>query len=206
MAKSRMRENEKRFRRGGLALLFVSALSAGSTAALYYGVDIKLFYTTSLALPVVTDIALKTFFAGWIWMEKVRYYWFLGSLALAAILGGIALLSTGISLSGHAFSATLPKKRVNKLFSALGIAQLMSARALSAFGLMFYLLDGIISAILVLGWPQTFTSYYFFLMGNLLLHLVVLTFLGYSFSARVGGGNSEVIAGAPPNGNGEHRQ
>ena len=201
MAKSPVSANEQRFRRGGLVLLFVSALSAGSTFALYHGIDLPLFYSTSLALPVVTDIALRTFFAGWIWMEKVRYYWFLGSIGLAAILGGIALLSTGISLSGHAFSATLPKKRVNKLFSALGIAQLMSARALSAFGLLFYLLDGIVSAALVIAWPQTFTPYYLFLMGNLLLHLITLTFLGYSFSARVGGGgNSEVIAGSTRHG------
>jgi hypothetical protein len=206
MAKSPIRANENRFRRGALALLFISALSAGSTAALYYGVDIPFFYTTSLALPVVTDIALRTFFAGWIWMEKVRYYWFLGSLGLAAILGGIAMMATGISLSGHAFSASFPKKRVNKVFSALGIAQLMSARALSAFGLLFYLLDGIVSTVLVLAWPQTFTPYYFFLMGNLLLHLIVLTFLGYSFSARVGGGNSEAIAGASGHGDRELRQ
>ncbi|MFA5504694.1 MAG: hypothetical protein WC423_04660 [Vulcanimicrobiota bacterium] len=192
-----MAYNEKRFRRGSLLLLFLSALSAASTAALYYGFDIPVFYTTSLAVPVVTDIALKTFFAGWIWMEKVRYYWFLGSLVLAAVLGGIALMSTGISLSGHALSASFSKKRVNKVFSALGIAQLMSARALSAFGLLFYLLDGVVSVALVLAWPQTFTPYYLFLMGNLLLHLVALTFLGYSFSARVGGGAEDQSVVAP---------
>jgi len=203
MSKNQVANNEKRFRRGAVMLLFLSALSAGSTAALYYGVDLPIFYTTSLAIPVVSDIALKTFFAGWIWMEKVRYYWFLGSMGLAAVLGGIALLSTGISLSGHAFSASFPKKRVNKVLSALGVAQLMSARALSAFGLLFYLLDAIISVVLVLAWPQTFTPYYFFLMGNLLLHLSALTFLGYSFSARVGGGNEAVIATAPRHGDGE---
>lgn len=199
MSNTQVAYNEKRFRRGSLLLLFLSALSAASTAALYYGFDIPVFYTTSLAVPVVTDIALKTFFAGWIWMEKVRYYWFLGSLVLAAVLGGIALMSTGISLSGHALSASFSKKRVNKVFSALGIAQLMSARALSAFGLLFYLLDGVVSVALVLAWPQTFTPYYLFLMGNLLLHLVALTFLGYSFSARVGGGaeDQSVVAAGP---------
>ncbi|MFA7482678.1 MAG: hypothetical protein WC314_19375 [Vulcanimicrobiota bacterium] len=197
MSNTQVAYNEKRFRRGSLLLLFLSALSAASTAALYYGFDIPVFYTTSLAVPVVTDIALKTFFAGWIWMEKVRYYWFLGSLVLAAVLGGIALMSTGISLSGHALSASFSKKRVNKVFSALGIAQLMSARALSAFGLLFYLLDGVVSVALVLAWPQTFTPYYLFLMGNLLLHLVALTFLGYSFSARVGGGAEDQSVVAP---------
>lgn len=203
MAKSPVSVNERRFRRGALVLLFISALSAGSTAAIYHGFDFKIFYSTSLALPVVTDIALRTFFAGWVKMKVVRYYWFVGSLILAAVLGGIALLATGISLAGHAFSASFPTKRVNKVFSALGIAQIMSARALSAFGLLFYLLDGIISAVLVIAWPQTFTPYYFFLMGNLLLHLIVLAFLGFSFSARIGGGNDAVGAGASGHGDGE---
>ena len=188
MSGVKVKQNERRFRKGTLLLLFVAALSAGSTAATYYGVKTPFLYTTSLAVPVVTDIALQTFFAGWIFMEKVRYYWFLFSLALAAGLGAIALLSTGISLSGHAFHQSFAGRSISKIFSAFGMAQLLSSRALSAFGLMFYLLDAVISVALVLAIPQTFTPYYLFLMGNLLVHLVVLTFLGYAFSARVGGG------------------
>ena len=201
MSANTVRANEARFRRGTLLLFFISALSAGSTAALYYGFNIPIFYSTSLALPVVTDIALKTFFAGWIWMEKVRYYWFLGSLVLAAVLGGIALLSLGISLSGHAFSSSFAGKSISRFFSALGMAQLLSARALSAFGLLFYLLDVGVSVALVLASPQTFTPYYFFLMGNLLLHLFTLSFLGYSFTAGVGGAQAPAIA--PPTQHGE---
>ena len=48
--------NEKRFRRGAWLLLLLSLMSAGSTAALYFGMRIPVFYATSLALPVVTDI------------------------------------------------------------------------------------------------------------------------------------------------------
>lgn len=199
MARKSISANEKRFRRGSLLLFLVAALSAGSTAAMYYGVELPVFYTTSLALPVVADIALRTFFAGWIMLEKVKYYWFLASMGLAAVLGGIALLTTGISLSGHAFSASFAGKSLNKFFSALGMAQLLSARALSAFGLLFYLLDGIIAVALVLASPQTFTPYYFFLMGNLLLHLVTLSYLGFAFTARVGGKEvSEILHGDNP--------
>jgi hypothetical protein len=198
MSSSKVKKNEKRFRRGTLLLLLVSLLSAGSTAAIYYGMKSPLFYTTSLAVPVVTDIALQTFFAGWIFMEKVRYYWFIASLVLAAGLGAIGLLATGISLSGHAFHGSFAGRSINKLFSAFGMAQLLSARALSAFGLLFYLLDAVISVALVLAIPQTFTPYYFFLMANLLLHFAVLTFLGYSFSARVGGREAETTGTVPP--------
>ena len=186
MTQRQVLHNEGRFRKGALLLFFIAALSAGSTWALYFGIKVPLLYTTSLAVPVVTDIALQTFFAGWIFMEKVRYYWFLFSMALAAVLGAIALLCATISLSGNAFRSSFAGRSLSKIFSAFGMAQLMSARALSAFGLLFYLLDGVFSVALVLASPQTFTPYYFFLMGNLLLHLVVLTYLGYSFSARVG--------------------
>ncbi len=168
-------------------LLIVSALSAGSTAALYYGVS-PLFYATSLAVPVVTDIALKTYLAGWIFLEKIRYYWFLASLVLAAALGIIGFLCGTISLSGNAFRHSFAGRSISKLFSAFGMAQLMSSRALSAFGLLFYLLDAVVSAVVVLALPQTFTTYYFLLMANLLVHLIVLTYLGYCFSARIGGG------------------
>jgi hypothetical protein len=95
--------NERRFRRGAWLLLLLAGLSAASTTALYWGVRLPLFYATSLALPVVTDIALETFFAGWIWLEKVRYYWFIGSSALAGVLALIALLALTTSFSGHVF-------------------------------------------------------------------------------------------------------
>lgn len=194
MSANTVKQNERRFRRGALLLTLVAALSAGSTTALYYGIKIPFLYSTSLALPVVTDIALRTFFAGWIWMEKVRYYWFIGSSVLAAALGLIGMLCGGISLTGNICHRSFAGKSVNRVFSALGLAQLMSARALSAFGLLFYLLDGLISVGLVLASPQMFTPYYFFLLGNLLLHLVVLTFLGYSFTAAVGGGRASSSA------------
>jgi len=200
MTNKRVKKNETRFRRGALVLFLVAALSAASTWALYVGIKVPILYSTSLALPVVLDIALQTFFAGWIWMEKVRYYWFLGSVAFAAILAVIGLLSAGISLSGNVFHGSFAGKKISRLFSALGIAQFMSARALSAFGLLFYLLDGAISVALVLASPQTFTAYYLFLMGNLLMHLVVLTFLGYSFSAGIGTGHSLSEAEAPERG------
>lgn len=202
MSDNRAQQNEKRFRRGTGLLLLVSVLSAGSTAALYYGIDTPLLYTTSLAVPVVTDIALKTFFAGWIYMKTIHYYWFLFSLAFAAIPAAVALLSTTISVSGHVFRSSFAGRSLSRVFSFFGLAQLLSARALSLLGILFYLLDAAISAALVLALPQTFTPYYLFLMGNLLLHLVVLTFLGYSFSARVGGagkagGTDDRTHGAP---------
>jgi hypothetical protein len=194
MSGNNVRKNERRFRRGTLLLFLVSALSAGSTAAIYYGANTTLFYTTSLAVPVVTDIALKTYLDGWIFLEKVQYYWFLFSMGFAAVLGAIALLCGTISLSGHAFHRSFAGRSISKLFSAFGAAQLMSSRALSAFGLLFYLMDGVVSAVLVLALPQTFTAYYFFIMANLLLHLIVLTYLGYCFSARIGGGKDAEIA------------
>lgn len=188
MSNSRVKSNESRFRRGALLLFLVSAMSAASTAALYSGVKLPFLYSTSLAIPVVTDIALQTFFAGWIWMEKVRYYWFIGATILAGLLGAIAFLCGAISLSGHAFHKSFAGRSINRLFSAFGMAQLLSSRALSAFGLLIYLLDVGVSVAMVLASPQTFTPYYFFLMGNLLIHLVTLTYLGYAFSAGVGGG------------------
>lgn len=190
MSDKNYKSNEGRFRKGALLLFFIAALSAGSTTALYMGFNIPFLYTTSLAVPVVTDIALQTFFAGWVYMKKIRYYWFLFSLVLAAILGAVALICTSISVSGNAFRGSFAGKGIRKLFSVFGLAQLLSARALAVFGLLFYLFDGIISVGLVLLSPQTFTPYYFFIMGNLLLHLAVLTFLGYSFSARVGRKNN----------------
>lgn len=190
MAKSQAKQNENRFRKGTLLLFLVAALSAGSTAALYYGTEIPFLYSTSLAVPVVTDIALKAFFAGWVHMKTIRYYWFLFAMGFAAVPAVIALLSTFISVSGHVFHSSFAGRSISKLFSFFGVAQLLSARALSILGMLFYLLDGVISAALVLALPQTFTPYYLFLMGNLLIHLMVLTFLGYAFSARVGGGRS----------------
>lgn len=203
MPTDRVKLNERRFRRGTILLFFIAAMSAVSTSALYHGVDSPIFYSTSLALPVVADIALQTFFAGWIWMEKVRYYWFIAALVLAAVLGAIALLSGTISLSGRAFSNSFTGRGLSRIFSAFGMAQLLSARALSALGLLFYLLDGGVSVALVLASPQTFTPYYLFLMGNLLIHLSVLSYLGYAFSASVGGGRSEVSAEYPHHGDAE---
>ena len=188
MVKDNVKSNDRRFRRGSLALLFVSVLSAASTGALYAGFQIPFLYMTSLAVPVVTDIALQTFFSGWIWMEKVRYYWFLGATVLATILALIGFLSAGISFSGDVCHRSFAGRSLNRVFSAFGLAQRVSARALSAFGILFYLLDVVVSIIMVLVSPQTFTPYYFFLMGNLLLHFVVLSFLGFSFTASVGGG------------------
>ena len=190
MSKEKIKSNEKRFRRGALLLFLVSIMSAGSTAAIYAGVKIPFLYSTALALPVVVDIALQTFFAGWIWMEKVRYYWFIGATLVAGALAAIALLSGAISASGNAFRTSFAGRSINRVFSAFGMAQMLSSRALSAFGLLFYLADGAISVALVLASPQTFTPYYFFLLGNLLIHLIVLTFLGYAFSAGVGRGAS----------------
>lgn len=187
---------ERRFRRGAWLLLFLAALSAASTTALYWGIRLPIFYATSLALPVVTDIALQTFFSGWIWMEKVRYYWFLGSSGFAAILALVAVISLTTSFSGHVFHASFPRRRMSKVLSALGLAQMLSARALSAFGLLFYMVDLALSAGLVLAFPQTFTPLYLFLMANLLIHLTALSFLGFSFTAGVGG--TDVDVSAPP--------
>lgn len=187
MLESQAKKHESRFRRGAVVLFLVSALSAGSTAALYYGFNIPLLYTATFAVPVVTDIVLKTFFAGWIHMKAIQYYWFLFSLAFAAIPAAVALLAGAISVSGHVFRSSFAGRSLSKVFSFFGLAQLLSARALAVVGILFYLLDAVVSAVLVLALPQTFTPYYLFLMGNLLLHLVVLTFLGYSFSARLGG-------------------
>lgn len=194
MAQNRSNKNESRFRRGTILLFLVSLLSAGSTAALYYGTESPFLYATTFAVPVVSDIVLQAFFAGWIMLEKVRYYWFLASVFLAAALGAIALVSTGISLLGNTFHKSFAGRSIGKLFSAFGMAQLLSARALAVFGLMLYLMDAVVSVALVLALPQTFTTYYLFLMANLLLHLVVLTYLGYCFSARVGGGRIIEIA------------
>lgn len=180
--------NERRFRRGAWLLLLLAGLSAASTTAIYWGWRFPVFYATALALPVVTDIALETFFSGWIWMEKVRYYWFLGSSILAGVLALIATLALTTSFAGHAFHQSFSGKSLGKLFSGLGLAQLLSARALSAFGLLFYGVDLALSAAVVFAFPQTFTALYLFLMVNLLLHLVALSFLGYSFTAGVGGG------------------
>lgn len=200
MAQNRSNKNESRFRKGSILLFLVSLLSAGSTAGLYYGTKTPILYATTFAVPVVTDIAIQAFFAGWIFMEKVRYYWFLVSVALAAVLGALALISTGISLLGNTFHKSFAGRSIGKIFSAFGIAQLLSSRALAIVGLMFYLLDAVVSVALVLAMPQTFTPYYLFLMANLLLHLVVLTYLGYCFSARVGGGQIIEIAETPKNG------
>ena len=187
MSRSGSATNEKRFRRGAWLLLLVALMSGGSTAALYFGFRFPIFYATSLALPVVTDIALETFFSGWIWMEKVRYYWFIGSSAFAGVLALVAILSLTTSFSGNAFHGSFAGKGLGKVFSGLGLAQMLSARALSAFGLLFYLVDLGLSAALVFAFPQTFTPLYLFLMANLLIHLCSLSFLGYSFTAGVGG-------------------
>lgn len=189
--------NERRFRRGAWLLLVLSAMSAASTTALYWGIRIPLLYATSLALPVVTDIALETFFSGWIWMEKVRYYWFIGSSAFAGVLALVAILALTTSFSGHAFHQSFSSKAIGKVFSGLGLAQLLSARALSAFGLLFYGVDLALSAALVFAFPQTFTPLYLFLLANLLLHLCSLSFLGYSFTAGVGGGRERSGALVP---------
>lgn len=162
-------------------------MSAASTAAMYYGADTPALYATSLALPVVSDIALQTFFSGWIWMEKVRYYWFLGSTGFAAILAAISLLCLVVSFSGNAFHGSFAGKSISKIFSAFGIAQLMSSRALSAFGILFYLLDVILSAALIFAFPQAFTPVYLFLLANVLIHFLTLSFLGFSFTASIGG-------------------
>jgi hypothetical protein len=169
----------------------LALLSAASTTALYWGLRIPIFYATSLALPVVSDIALETFFSGWIWMEKVRYYWFIGSSAFAGALALVAVLALSTSFAGNAFQNSFSGKGVGKLFSGLGLAQMLSARALSAFGLLFYLLDLALSAGLVFAFPQTFTPLYLFLLGNLLIHLCSLSFLGYSFTVGVGGGRDQ---------------
>jgi hypothetical protein len=180
--------NERRFRRGAWLLLLLAGMSAASTSALYWGIRLPIFYATSLALPVVSDIALQTFFSGWIWMEKVRYYWFLGSSVLAGVLALVALLALTTSFAGRAFHQSFPGRGIGKLFAGLGLAQLLSARALSAFGLLFYGLDLALSAGLVFAFPQTFTPLYLFLLVNLLIHLFSLSFLGYAFTAGVGGG------------------
>ncbi len=179
---------ERRFRRGAWLLLLLAGMSAASTTALYWGIRLPIFYATSLALPVVSDIALQTFFSGWIWMEKVRYYWFLGSSVLAGVLALVALLALTTSFAGRAFHQSFPGRGIGKLFAGLGLAQLLSARALSAFGLLFYGLDLALSAGLVFAFPQTFTPLYLFLLVNLLIHLFSLSFLGYAFTAGVGGG------------------
>lgn len=188
--------NERRFRRGAWLLLLLACLSAASTTALYWGIRIPLFYATSLALPVVTDIALETFFSGWIWLEKVRYYWFIGSSVFAGVLAVVAILALTTSFSGHAFHQSFSSKSIGKLTSGLGLAQLLSARALSAFGLLFYGGDLAVSAVLVFARPETFSALYLFLMGNLLLHLFSLSFLGYSFTAGVGGARQKSSAPA----------
>lgn len=186
--------NEKRFRRGAWLLLLLAGMSAGSTTALYWGLRIPVFYATSLALPVVTDIALETFFSGWIWMEKVRYYWFIGSSVFAGVLALVAVLALTTSFSGNAFHQSFSGKSIGKLFSGLGLAQLLSARALSAFGLLFYGVDLVLSAALVFAFPQTFSALYLFLMANLLIHLGSLSVLGYSFTAGVGGSRERARA------------
>lgn len=196
--------NERRFRRGAWLLLLLAGMSAASTGALYYGIRLPIFYATSLALPVVTDIALQTFFSGWIWMEKVRYYWFLGSSALAAVLALVALLALTTSFAGRAFHQSFSGKGVGRVFSGLGLAQLLSARALSAFGLLFYGLDLALSAGLVFAFPQTFTPLYLFLLVNLLIHLFSLSFLGYSFTVGVGGGRESENAVEPTYGDQPH--
>jgi len=192
--------NERRFRRGAWLLLLLSGLSAASTTALYWGLRIPIFYATSLALPVVTDIALETFFSGWIWMEKVRYYWFIGSSVFAGVLALVAILALTTSFSGHAFHQSFSTRALGKVFSGLGLAQLLSARALSAFGLLFYGVDLALSAALVFAFPQTFTPLYLFLLANLLIHLCSLSFLGYSFTAGVGGGRERSSALVPTHG------
>jgi hypothetical protein len=186
--------NERRFRRGAWMLLFLACMSAASTTAIYWGLRIPIFYATSLALPVVTDIALETFFSGWIWMEKVRYYWFIGSSVFAGVLALVAILALTTSFSGHAFHQSFSTKSLGKVFSGLGLAQLLSARALSAFGLLFYGVDLALSAGLVFAFPQAFTTLYFFLLANLLIHLCSLSFLGYSFTAGVGGSRDRTSA------------
>jgi len=175
-------------------LLFLACMSAASTTAIYWGLRIPIFYATSLALPVVTDIALETFFSGWIWMEKVRYYWFIGSSVFAGVLALVAILALTTSFSGHAFHQSFSTKSLGKVFSGLGLAQLLSARALSAFGLLFYGVDLALSAGLVFAFPQAFTTLYFFLLANLLIHLCSLSFLGYSFTAGVGGSRDRTSA------------
>lgn len=194
MSGSAGKNSEKRFRRGAWLLLALALMSAVSTTALYWGIRIPVFYATSLALPVVTDIALETFFSGWIWMEKVRYYWFVGSSVFAGVLALVAILSLTTSFSGHAFTKSFAGKGIGKLFSGLGLAQMLSARALSAFGLLFYTVDLALSAGLVFAFPQTFTPLYLFLLANLLIHLSSLSFLGYSFTAGVGGGREALHA------------
>lgn len=189
--------NERRFRRGAWLLLLLAGLSAASTTALYWGIRIPIFYATSLALPVVTDIALETFFSGWIWLEKVRYYWFIGSSVFAGVLAVVAILALTTSFSGHAFHQSFSSKTIGKVFSGLGLAQLLSARALSAFGLLFYGADLAVSAILVFARPETFSALYLFLMANLLIHLCSLSFLGYSFTAGVGGGRQKSSSPVP---------
>ncbi len=179
-------DGERRFRRGALLLLLVSALGAASVAAIYNELRHPAIYVFSLALPVVTDIAIETFFSGWIWMEKVRYYWFLVSMGVAAVFAVIGILCLTISLSGSVFSNSFAGRQLGRFFQALGTAQLLSARALSAFGILFYLLDGLLAAGLVFVFPQTFQPLYLALMFNLLLHLLVLASLGYFFSAGVG--------------------
>lgn len=179
--------NERRFRRGVWLLLTVAFLSAGSTGAIYMGLRLPVFYATSLAIPVVADIALNTFFSGWIMLEKLQYYWFIVSSALAGLLALMCSFCLATSFSGRAFAGSFAGRALNKFFSFLGLAQLLGARAMSAFCLLFYLLDLGLSAMMVLAFPQTFTPLYLFLMGNLLLHLVVLAYLGYSFTASVGG-------------------
>ena len=200
MSGSAHKNNEKRFRRGAWLLLALALMSAASTTALHWGLRIPVFYATSLALPVVTDIALETFFSGWIWMEKVRHYWFIGSTAFAGVLALVALLSLTTSFSGHAFTKSFAGKGIGKVFSGLGLAQMLSARALSAFGLLFYLVDLALSAGLVFAFPQTFTPLYLFLLANLLIHLSSLSFLGYSFTAGVGGGREVLDAAASSDG------
>ncbi len=194
------RNNEKRFRRGAWLLLVLALMSAGSTTALYWGIRLPIFYATSLALPVVSDIALETFFSGWIWMERVRYYWFVGSSAFAGVLALVALLSLTTSFTGHAFTKSFAGRGLGKVFSGLGLAQMLSARALSAFGLLFYLVDLVLSAGLVFAFPQSFTPLYLFLLANLLIHLSSLSFLGYSFTAGVGGSRDELHATKPDDG------
>lgn len=195
MAKAK--RNELRFRRGVWLLLLVAIVSAASTTALYWGIRIPFLYSTSLAIPVVADIAINTFFSGWIMLEKIQYYWFIASSILAGLLAAMCIFCLATSFSGRAFSGTFTGRALNKFFGALGMAQLVGARAMSAFCLLFYMLDLALSALMVLAFPQTFTPLYLFLMGNLLIHLLVLAFLGYSFTASVGGTKEIVDALAP---------
>ncbi len=197
---------ERRFRSGAWLLILVAAVGAGSVAALFHDMRHPVFYASSLALPVVTDIAIEAFFSGWIWMEKVRYYWFVGSLIMAGLLAVIGMLCLTISFSGSAFSGSFPRRHLGRFFRALGTAQLLSARALSAFGILFYLLDVLLSAVLVFAFPQTFTPLYLSLMANLFIHLLVLSFLGYAFSAAVGGRDPDGLAEKAPDGDGTPRR